>query len=270
MSKSADFRTLQYAFAAHLRDPAGNPPPPGLEERRLAIYRDLFFSNIENFANGFFPVLRTQYTAEQWRALIRDFFARHQSRTPYFLEIAEEFLHFLKSERGEHPDDPPYAWELAHYEWLELAVDVAEDVVPTTGYDPDGDVLDGVPVITPALALASYCWPVHRIAAAFRPQEPLAEPVWLVVYRDRDDAVRFLEINAATARLITLMRLADEQGQAVKARSGRELGAQLAAELARSDVQAVVAAAADMLLMLREQGLLFGVQRSLPARERHP
>lgn len=255
MSESADFRDVQYAFAAYLRDPAKNPPPAGIEERRLAIYRDLFFSNIENFARSFFPVLRSLYGEEDWRALVRDFLSRHCSRSPYFLDIAGEFIQYLEHERGEHPADPPFLRELAHYEWLELLVDVDESGWPSGDVDVDGDLLAGVPVLAPALVLACYNWPVHRINAANRPATPLAGPVWLAVYRDRAEAVRFLELNTATARLVELMR-------AGESRSGRELGLQLATEMSHPAPEALVSAAGDMLALLRERGMLAG---TLPA-----
>jgi hypothetical protein len=40
-----EFQRKQYEFAAHIRDPEKNAAPPGIEDRRLAIYRDLFFNN---------------------------------------------------------------------------------------------------------------------------------------------------------------------------------------------------------------------------------
>ncbi|MGA0002453.1 MAG: putative DNA-binding domain-containing protein, partial [Steroidobacteraceae bacterium] len=39
---------LQRCLAAHLRDPEGSPPPPDIEDRRLAVYRDLFFNNLRD------------------------------------------------------------------------------------------------------------------------------------------------------------------------------------------------------------------------------
>ena len=54
----ADFRQRQAAFAAHLRDPEANPAPPGIEARRMAVYRDLFFNNIAGLLAGNFPVIR--------------------------------------------------------------------------------------------------------------------------------------------------------------------------------------------------------------------
>lgn len=254
MSEPVDFRRLQYAFAAHLRDPAANPAPPGIEERRLAIYRDLFFNNVENFASGFFPVLRSLYRDDDWLALVRDFFASHRCRTPYFLEIAEEFLRYLADERVPQPCDPPFARELAHYEWLELVVDVTEEEIPRDGYDPSGDLLAGVPLLTPVLVTGAYRWPVHRVSRGNVPSVPLASPVFLAVYRDRDDAVRFLELNAVAARLLDLVR---EQPGAV----GRDLALRVAAELQHADPEAVVAGARDLLEMLRARDIVLGSRR---------
>lgn len=248
-----DFRQVQYAFAAHLRDPAHNPPPPGIEERRLAIYRDLFFNNIENFLSGFFPVLRSLYTDRAWQAMARDFFARHRAHSPYFLEIAEEFLHYLEHERRPDAEDPPFARELAHYEWLELALDVATEEIPRRGFHPDGDLLVGAPLLTPVAVLGAFHWPVHRIAADYRPAAPLAEPVYLIVYRDRGDDVRFMEVNAVAARLFVLLR---EQQTA----SGRELALQIAREIDHADPEAVVAGARDTLAMLRARDIVLGTR----------
>ena len=41
-----EFQKVQLQFADHIRDPIGNAPVSGLEERRLQIYRDLFFNNV--------------------------------------------------------------------------------------------------------------------------------------------------------------------------------------------------------------------------------
>ena len=43
-----EFQQLQRQLTAHLRDP-GSPPPAGIEERRLKIYRELFYNNVEGF-----------------------------------------------------------------------------------------------------------------------------------------------------------------------------------------------------------------------------
>jgi len=122
-----DFISRQYAFAAHIRDPHNNPAPAGIEDRRLGIYRELFFNNVEGFLSSSFPVLKQLYTEQDWLALARDFFAGHHCHSPLFLEIPREFLAYLDNERGQRDTDPPFLRELAHYEWVELALSVAED-----------------------------------------------------------------------------------------------------------------------------------------------
>tara|TARA_R100000656_G_scaffold95627_2_gene69434 strand:- start:1541 stop:2014 length:474 start_codon:yes stop_codon:yes gene_type:complete len=124
------FQRTQYAFAAHLRDPDANPAPPDIEDRRMKIYRELVYNNIESFIATGFPVLRQLIADQHWHALVRDFVSRHCSHSPYFLEISHEFLKYLQEERQFLVSDPPFMLELAHYEWVELALDVAEGDLP--------------------------------------------------------------------------------------------------------------------------------------------
>src|SRR5690606_5861953 len=63
----------QTAFAAHLRDPDGAAAPEGIEDRRLGVYRELFFNNVEGLLAGNFPVIRELLGPERWRQLARDF-----------------------------------------------------------------------------------------------------------------------------------------------------------------------------------------------------
>ena len=64
-------RESQMQMANHLRDPEGAPGPEGIEERRLKIYRDLIYNNVEGFISGGFPVLRTLYDDTDWHAMVR-------------------------------------------------------------------------------------------------------------------------------------------------------------------------------------------------------
>jgi hypothetical protein len=52
--------------------------------------------------------------------------------------------------------------ELAHYEWVELAVDVME-TSPPFAYNPTGNLLNEQPVLAAAAMNLAYVWPVHRI-----------------------------------------------------------------------------------------------------------
>ncbi len=58
-SQLPEFQQKQYAFAAHIRDPENNPAPDGVEDRRMAIYRELFFNNLHNLLGSTFPVIKS-------------------------------------------------------------------------------------------------------------------------------------------------------------------------------------------------------------------
>ena len=174
------------SFAAHLRDPERNTAPDGIEDRRMEVYRGLFFRNIRNFLSGNFPVLRKLHSDEAWDALTRDFYQRHRSSTPLFPEIPREFLKYLQDERESRPDDPPFMLELAHYEWVELALSLDEAKLEEVLADANGDLLTGIPVLSPLAWPLSYRFPVHAIRPDFRPAEPPDHATHLMVYRNRD------------------------------------------------------------------------------------
>jgi hypothetical protein len=252
------FQHVQYQFAAHLRDPERNAPPPELEERRLKIYRELFYNNIEDFIAKAFPVLRRISSDVVWHARVRDFYARHRCHEPQFYRIAEEFLRFLDSERGAHADDPPFIRELCHYERVELDLAVAEEELTPGLADPNGDLLDGRPFISPLAVTLAYDYPVHRIGPDFQPTEPGPQPTYLIVNRDRGDAIKFMEINAVTARLIDLLE-SDSYS------TGRQLLTQIAIELQHPKPHEVVAAGGAVLKDLRRRDIVLGTRRVDPA-----
>ncbi len=114
MAEQRSFQDTQYAFAAHIRDPEHRPAPAGIEDRRMSIYRDLFFNNLRNLLAKSFPVLRKLHDDDHWDRFIRQFMQNHNAKTPYFLELPEEFLNFLCDEYEHQADDFPVLTELAH------------------------------------------------------------------------------------------------------------------------------------------------------------
>jgi hypothetical protein len=205
--QSIDFKQKQQEFTAYIRNPKQHPVPSDVAESRMAVYRELFFNNIESFLSSGFPVLRQILTDAQWLALIEDFFARHHSETPYFCEIAEEFLAYLQQERSQAADsknDYPFILELAHYEWVEMALSIAQvELPPLTEYIDD--FLQQTLTVSPLAWPLAYRYPVHRLAPNYLPSEPPAELTYLIVYRGCDDQVGFIQITPMTFRLLQLI-----------------------------------------------------------------
>ena len=250
MAAVKPFQRLQYRFAAHLRDPKRHPAPRGIEARRMKVYRELFYNNMEGFLANAFPVLRQLTPDARWHAMARDFFARHESHQPLFYRIAEEFLKYLEHARKRVKGDPPFLRELAHYEWVELAL-ATSNAEPGPA-DAAGDLLEGVPLVSPLAWSLSYEFPVHRIGPEFQPKAPGPDPVHLIVWRNAQDEVKFMEVNTVAARLLQLMA----PGRAI----GRRMLERIARELRHPLPEVVVAQGRLTLNDLRERGIITGTK----------
>lgn len=248
------FIRKQYEFSRHIRDPDNRARPEEIEDRRMAVYRRLFYKNIESFVSGAFPVLRKLYDGDQWRELVRGFIAEHRCQSPYFLEISEEFLRFIEQTHQPRDCDPAFMLELAHYEWVELALTVSDKSVDMAEIDPNGDMLSAHPVLSPLAWPLSYRWPVHEIGPDNRPRNPPEQPTHIVVFRDRNDQVRFTLINPVTARLLTL--LTDNETV-----TGRWTLQTIAAELQHPKPDVVVSGGLQAMEQLKSQGIILGTRR---------
>jgi hypothetical protein len=245
--KLPEFQRYQFAFTAHIRDPKASPRPAGVEARRMKIYNELLYNNVEVFLLTCFPVLREVLGAHKWTKLVRAFFSMHRSHTPYFRQIPDEFVQFLQSEWAPPAGYPAFVLALAHYEWIELVLSVSNRRVDR-GVDAEGDLLHGIPVLNPVLARLRYDWPVHRIGPRRKVQPAETH---LLVFRDHEDRVQFSEINAFTARLLTLL----EPGTV----SGRAALETIAVESQHPDPELVLQAGAALLDDLRVRGAILGV-----------
>jgi hypothetical protein len=244
---------LQTQFAAHIRDPEGHAAPAGVEDRRMKIYRELFFNNIKSLLASNFPVLHILYGDERWGQLVRDFYSEHRCQTPLFTEVANEFLRYLQDGRKERPDDPGFLLELAHYEWVELALSLDERDPADIAADPGGDLLQGTPVLSPLAWPLSYRYPVHLIKPDYQPDEPPGEPTHILVYRNRSDEVKFMKLNDVSRLLLERMQ---EDLNA----TGLELLRQVAAAIEHPEPERVISAGAELLDDLRKKDILLGTR----------
>lgn len=247
------FQQAQYDFAAHLRDPANNAAPADIEDRRLKIYRDLFFNNVSGLVAQTFPVLHSILSEEKWLRTIRDFYAHYHCHTPIFTELAKEFLDWLSDIRSAEADDPAFMLELAHYEWVELALSLAQDIEIEEEIHRYGDLLNSVPVLSPLAWALSYHFPVHQISPEFTPTEPGETPSCLVVYRDREDDIGFIETNAITIQLLGLMASNLESRF-----TGQQVLEQLAAQLPQIPTDALMKGGLQTLEQLRQKDVILG------------
>jgi uncharacterized protein len=240
-----DFQQYQMEFARHIRDPKNTNRPNKVLKRRMAVYQEIVFNNVESTLSACFPVLQSVLGKLHWIKLVRDFFIHHSCQTPIFREIPEEFLSFLAQCEGL----PEFVRSLAHYEWIELYVAYAPaDLEAPVAETPD--LLDGVIVFSPVNQVLAYDYPVQMISPKFKPKAKLEIPVYLIVFRNQQDQVKFLEVNSTTAYLIEQLQL--------KSVTARQLLTEMAEAMGAKDADAIIDFGHDTLKDLMRQELILG------------
>lgn len=186
---SHDFKEIQDVFTQRVRSSEFSSLD-GVEDRRLNIYRELFYNNIESFISGTFPVLKDCVSQAVWQTMVRRFFVEHISQSPYFLEISEEFLEYLAEDKENTLALPRYAYSLAHWEWMELFADAYVESEPhqLSTVHLDVDVLTTVECAW----LQAYEYAVHKIESN---NNVAQAPTFLLIYRDMSQQVGFVELN---------------------------------------------------------------------------
>jgi hypothetical protein len=236
-----DFQQYQYAFTAHIRDPKNNPKPENVDEERMSVYREGVYNNVFESASVCFPVCQKTLGKAAWDSVMRRFFATHHASSPIFREIPQELLAFLQADE----EVADYIKQLAHYEWVELAVGMQKAEVPIMSESTD--LLNEVPVITPAHMLLQYDYPVQKISPAFIPENK-AE-TYLLVFRNQEFDVNFIELNPMTYALLELIK----QGL-----TGKQALTSLAEQIQHPQPEAIIEFGAGVLQDLMQQGAILG------------
>lgn len=239
---------FQQTFGQYLRDPKHIKRPPGIPARRAKVYEALLFNNLCGFLDACFPVCKSLLKLKPWRRLCRVFYRDWRCKTPFFSGIPGEFLQFLQSGLSKQRL-PAWFLELAHYEWVELAVDTAADEEAEEG--TAHSQAEGLLAINPSARNLFYHWPVHRICPDYRPRKP--QNVFLVVYRNRQHKVVFVELNPATSLLLTLI----QQNPGTRAAVLSQLAGQMATATPHANLEALQHFGGQMIDSLISQEILF-------------
>ena len=246
-----EFQRLQEVFTQHLRDPERHPAPDDIEDRRMAIYRRLFFNNVSSFLANSFPVLRKITADDAWERLMRDYFSQHIAHTPLFPRMPGEFVQYLQDEREHNPEDPDFLSELAHYEWVGMSLRFDGREINEQGIEPEADLMQAIPCLNPLIELLSYRYPVHEIGPKNLPEQAQEQPTYLVVYRDRQDQIGFMVLNPVSARLLDLL-------QHNTSATGEQLLRSIAEELQHPKPEVVIEGGRSILEQLREKEVILG------------
>jgi hypothetical protein len=149
-------------------------------------------------------------------------------RSHYFRDVAFELVAWAAPRWAEDPSVPAYLGDLARHELAYFEVASAPDeegtfAAVTMGARPAPQTAPGSAPKPPAeisldrgvrfhasVRLCRYHHAVHRLDEALEARdEPVAEPTALLVYRDAEHDVRFLELTPLAAAILERLRGAD-------------------------------------------------------------
>lgn len=241
------FLELQKQFSAYLRDPDNNPCPAHISPEKINVYRDLIYNTTEELISNAFPVIHSILKETLWHETIRKFLSEHEAKTPLFVEVPLEFIQFVSNHK-EFFTDYPFIEELAHYEWIELELYLAEDEFSSP--KKTTDLLTATLQVSPLARSCQYQYPVHKIGKDYIPQTTPNSPVFLLIHRNQLDKVKFSEINAVSARLIEIIQINEDI-------TIEKVLKQVADELQHPEPQAVITHGLKTVEDLIELGVLY-------------
>ena len=255
-----DFQHTQAAFTHWLRKPDSASLPAGVLPERMQTYRELLFNNVISFVDITFPVAKALLPATLWQRLTERFFADHHCQSPFFYDISLHFREFVAALDWPELAEHPWLTELLHYEWMELATDIAD--VPNPSVAPGCMLADAsfwqqtdapIRLAMPAWPLA-YQWPVAHWTAETDAADLQPEPQAVVLWRNADDEARSLVIEPLAAWLIERIQLGE---QAQHAPTLTQLADELVVSAPGITHEQALAACQRVLLNLQTGGLAF-------------
>jgi len=187
-----------------------------IESRRLAVYRSLFLNNITDLMHNVFPVMSEILGEEKVETLAGLFLQQYGSQTPLFHELGQEFLQFLQQWQTTEAAQgyPPWLFELAHYEWVELALMVAEETCDFNAHQHSKKLASLCQEQT-LLQLCEtawplgYAWPVDEISKDHA-QHLQPKATFFLVYRTPEGQVAFMKVTAALFQWLQVLWQSEE------------------------------------------------------------
>ncbi|WP_440683149.1 HvfC family RiPP maturation protein [Cysteiniphilum halobium] len=181
-------------FTCNLRQQDASRDIPNISQEQMAIYQSLIYNNINNTLKRTFPVSVSILSKAQWRTLTLGFLADYGSESPYFYDLPKQFVNYLNTLKVL---PLPFLYELMHYEWIELDVELS--------IDRERQNLSDNYITNNSTRVLVYRYPVHQISKDFIPEQPPVNPTFLVVYRNSAFKVLFMEVNLLSAHLLELL-----------------------------------------------------------------
>lgn len=205
------FQQYQAEFTAHIRNPKKNHKPARVNDKRMAVYREIVFNNFYGSVSACFPVLHNILGVRRFKQLVRTCFFHQQFTSPFFREIPKTFVDFLASFDLKGNGLPIFSAQLAHYEWAELYVSTLKTQAVKLDVNLVENILEKSLNLNPAHLLVNYDFPVHMLSKKQQPTEQM--PTFLLLFRNAEFEVKFMQLNPITFELLQIIEAQSCTGQ---------------------------------------------------------
>lgn len=166
-----------------------------LNAEKTALYHALVMGNLQEVISPCFPILRSIICRHTWSGFMLDFFQQRPLNTPLFHQLPFEFVTYLQNLPSK---EYPFMADLAHYEWVELALELAASVNNIKRVVAS-QILETHWQLSSCAKLLSYEYDVYNIGSNYIPHQTI--PTYLAVYK-KDNAVEFMVLNELSFQLL--------------------------------------------------------------------
>src|SRR5512132_1493765 len=183
-----------------------------LGERRLLVYRKLVRRGLTAAIRLEIPRTAARL-GDSFAVWGERFIDEAAPRSHYLRDVAFELVAWAQPRWTADALVPEYLGDLARHELTAFEVGSADDGGGATGIDLD---LDTRARFHASVRLARYQHAVHRLLADEGARDvPAREPTTLLVYRDADHEVRYLELTPLAAAILDRLLLGETLRSAV-------------------------------------------------------
>lgn len=217
----------------------------------LLVYRRLVRANLKEALGTTIP-----RTVARLGPVFDEYFARyldaHGPRTRYLRDVTPDFLAFCAAAWPSDPRVPAHSLDLARHEAVQIDVGAQESRPPER--EPEELSLEAPVRFVEAVRLMRYDHAVHRLSEDEADRSsPEPEPTALLVYRNPDHEVRYLELTPMAASILERLLAGTPLARAIQG-AADEAGTPLS--------QNLLEATARLLSDLAERGALLGKEPS--------
>jgi hypothetical protein len=180
---------------------------------RQSVYRRLVRANLDDVIASLLPRTAARGGARFWEE-VAAFYDERGPRTHYLRDVPSELVSWASSRWPDDESLPAYLHDLARHEIAAMEIGA---MAGDEAREAKGELsLEGAVVMAEATQLRRYRFAVHALPLDEDDRTvPDAREVALLIYRDREHSLRYLELTPAAAAILERLLAGTAVGAAI-------------------------------------------------------